>query len=645
MTSQRTIDITLRGIPDAQLKRTLNRLDTIERSALKIKLDVNPAALRAVGDLGASIQDANTRIMQASSHVDTLGSDARRAEGDIRNLTAELRRVGSTASGARRAGGAIDDLGSDARRAESDVSSLVTSLKGIGPAVGGAAIAGGLVIAADRLGEEAAQILAISRQTGLTVEAVQAIQARAAVIGQDLDVGDFTEVSNRLGEIRQEALRGEEATIGINQALKDLGFDPREITAQQIPEILQALGEVEDQARRAFLGDEIFSSAFERIAPSLNLPDDLQRQLDNTARSSEALLESMERNRIKTQQVTAQFKAAASVGLGSFVQAASPAVDILSKLSLGLADIVESNPYLITALGALGAATLVLAKRQVILNAALAAGAILRGGPAGLIQVGTAIATAAAIGGVGYYAISRGSQIQDEQGDSLGIQSRQDRQNEAIASGAREGVSDGAKDIATELANQQDNTLRAITPAVDCLNERVNNNDETTRFNQTQLNNLLAQAANASNVNVVDIPTQVAVAQRQEQRVQTVNATIQEAIDSIANRQPIPPGVADALNVNQDILDTSVGSRYEQRRLASLRYNIDQREGLPGFIDPNPFVFAEPDDSLVGRLPVIEQTIVFNGPVSSEDAVERISEEVYNATMEAEQDAAEALSR
>lgn len=396
---------------------------------------------------------------RAAADLRDLGHEARRVTGDVTVLDRRLADLDTR--GPRRAAADLRDLSREASRGASDVQGLEGDLRRLGPAVGSVLAVGGIALAVDRLGEASAQILAISRLTGLAVEDVQNIQARANLIGQDLDIGDFTEISNRLGEIREEARRGEEATIGARAALESLGFNPEQIVARDIPAILDALRQVEDQARRAFLGDEIFSSGFERIAPSLNLPPELERRLDNTRRLSEDNLRAFEEWRAESQALTASLTAAGASLLVDFLGPAADALDTVTQLVEGFAFLVEQNPALLYAIGATGAAMLLFAKRQAIANTALAIANALQG-PRGWVNLAVAAGVGLAVGGVAIASIRAGQDLRDER-----------QQAQVLGDATRQGAEEGTSKVAEEFQRQQQENLRAITPAVECNDRNI----------------------------------------------------------------------------------------------------------------------------------------------------------------------------
>ena len=443
MVMQERVNIQLVGQPNAALTDLTRRID--QQQEILIEGNVDRTLVTQVNRLDNDIVDSRNSAIRLERSIDDIDD-----------------------RGPREAARGVRTITNEAREADRSIDGLSGGLGRLGTSVAGLAGIGGTIFLADQLGEEAAQILAAAEQTELTVETIQELRNRAALINQDLDFGDFQEIANRIGEIRQEAIRNindadfEGATIGARESLEDLGLAAEEVTQRDIPAILDALSEIDDRATRAFLGDEIFSTFFERIAPSLNLPPDLERRLENTNTLGRETLEQFRANRIELMALGRDFQITGATVLSDFIGPMMTASMTLRNTVVGFNDIVDTNPALVAALGAAGVATLALAHRTSILNTALAVRAALSG-PAGIAS----LAVAAGIVGFSIYSANRGAQIQEEDN---ALEDITERQRDATF----EGVRAGANEIADEVSRVRDDTLRAITPGLDCLDDRLN---------------------------------------------------------------------------------------------------------------------------------------------------------------------------
>ena len=477
----RNIRIELIGQPDPILQDIVDRID--KRQVITIEGRVDPSIERSLDIIDTKLvasRQSTEKFGDALSDVEALSPNLENSledldrklfdsKGNVIRLESSLDDIDGM--GPRRASRSIRDLEDDARDATSEVDNLVGGLGRIGPAAAGigvgAAGLGGALLVADRLGEESARILAIHEQTGITLDTIQELDARAGLTGENVDIGEYQEIANRIGEIRREAIRNiddadfEGATIGAREALEDLGFNAEEVTQRDVPLILEALSQIEDRADRAFLGDEIFSTFFERIGSSYNLPPELEESLTNASKLSRETLEEFRANRIELQALGKDAQVTGALLLSGFVSPATTMLGTVRDITVGLNDIIDTNPLLIAAIAAAGVATVGFAAKTQILNAALAIRAALSG-PAGWAS----LAVAAGVAGLAIYSASRGSQIRTE---DQGVEEIQ----KAARVGSEEGVTKGADNIATAVEGIRDDTLRAITPAIDCLNDRI----------------------------------------------------------------------------------------------------------------------------------------------------------------------------
>ena len=424
--------------------------------ALRLTGETDPSLPRAFGSVSREIEDTNRRISETRAEQEKLNRElrgARRGTEEYDRLQGEVERARGEMS---RLTGALD------RQQESwttlnrrSTQFRNATLAGIG--VLGAA-AGGLLLQVDRLGESSAQILAIANSTGLAVEEVQRLQRVVGLTGFDLDIGDFNEISIRLGEIRQEA-----EDTNASKALEAIGLSARTVSTRDLPEIIRKLQEVDDVQRRAFLADEILGGTFaERVIPALDIPQEQLDRLNRVPTLTREQAEQFRNAKVELEAFKQQFgQTAATVG-SAFLPQITAALMAVEPLVAGFAAFAQDNPGVLVAIAAIGAATVTLTGILWAANAARAVGAALTPG------VGwAALAAAAVIGGgvaaLGASAVSRGRAALAEGSEQQG------NLTSGIQTAAREGTMEGSLAAAEELKNFNTRTLDNILPRIECL--------------------------------------------------------------------------------------------------------------------------------------------------------------------------------
>ena len=433
--------------------------------ALRLTGETDPSLPRAFGSVSREIDDTNRRIVEARAQQERLTRELRgvrrgteeydRLQGEVERARGEMSRLTGVLNAQQESWTTLNRRSTQFRNA---------TLAGLG--VLGAGV-GGLILQVDRLGESSAQLLSIANSTGLAVEEVQRLQRVVGLSGFDLDIGDFTELSIRLGEIRQEA-----EDTNAAKALDALGLTARTVATRDLPEIVRKLQEVEDVQRRAFLADEILGGPLaERLIPALDIPQEQLDRLERVPVLSREQAEQFRDARVELQAFKAQFaQTGATVG-SAFLPQLTSALEAVEPLVAGFSEFARENPQVLTAIAAIGAATVTLTG---IIWAAVAARATLAALTPGVGWA--ALAAAAVIGGgvagLGAAAVSRGRAALAEGA------TEQRTLTSGIRDAAEMGTRAGSMAAAEELKDFNSRTLENILPRIDCVEERLEDRPE-----------------------------------------------------------------------------------------------------------------------------------------------------------------------
>lgn len=428
--------------------------------ALRLRGETDPSLPRVFGSVSREIDETNRRIADTRSEQTRLNRELRQVDKG----TEEYQRLEREVEGAR---GEMSRLTGELDRQQSswgDLNRRADRFRNItlaGTAALGVAV-GALILQVDQLGETSAELLSISNATGLAIEDVQRLQRVVGLVGQDLDIGDFNELSIRLGEIRQEG-----GDIGASRALSALGLDARTVATRDLPLIIHRLQEVDDVQRRAFLADEILGGTLaERLIPALDIPQEQLDRLDRVPVLTREQAEQYRNARVELEAFKQQFVLTGAAVGGAFLPALTGALETVEPLVAGFAEFAREYPHVLTGIAAIAAATVTLTGIIWAANAARAVAAALTPG------VGwAALAAAAVIGGgvaaAGAAAVSRGRAALAEGAREQG------QLTSGIEQAAEEGTRRGSMAAAEELMDFNQRTLDNILPRVECLeNER-----------------------------------------------------------------------------------------------------------------------------------------------------------------------------
>ena len=416
--------------------------DTVSRFVLRVRGEQDADLPRVFGRVSRSINRVN----------EELGT----VQGSLRNQRMELRRL-------REGSEEYDRLATEISQTETEVSRLTNELDaqqrswrrlnqvgrvsrnvflGVGAAIGVGV--GALVLQTDRVGQMAAELRAISLETGIATEDLQRLQLQVRATGSELDIDELRELNIRLGEAAA-------AGTGVAaEALELLGFNARQVSSRDFPELLASIEALDTPELRQFFADEIFGGQFaERVVPTFNLDAESRAALAEVNVLTDEQIDQFARSRIQLQALQAEFSQAAA-GIGSsFLPIMTDLLETVQPIVAAFGQWAEENPVIIRTLAGVAAGVAVITGTIWLLNRALAVRAALSG-PTGWIALGLAGAIGLGAIGIGLATARAGT---DTLEDSEGTQ------QEIVRAGTYQGVMQANIEERSELANSLVNIL------------------------------------------------------------------------------------------------------------------------------------------------------------------------------------------
>ena len=434
--------------------------------ALRLQGETDPSLPRVFGALSRELQSTQAEIGQVRERQMRLNRELRgvergseeyeRLQGEIEEARRDMSRLTGQLDRQQESWGRLN------RRSERFRNITLAGFAALGAGVGG------LILQIDQLGESSAQILSISNATGLAVEEVERLQRVVGLVGQDLDIGDFNELSIRLGEIRQEA----EKETPARGALEALGLTAREVSTRDLPLIIERLQQVGDVQRRAFLADEILGGTLaERLIPALDIPQEQLDRLNEVPAISREQREQFAAARVELEAFKQSFQLTGAAVGSAFLPRMTEALEAVQPLVLGFSRFASEHPNVLAALAAIAAGTVALTGIIWAANTARAVAAALTPG------VGWAALGAAAIIGGGVFAAGAAALGQGQTALAEGFDT-QERLTGGIRQAAYEGTREGGQETADALMRSQERTLENILPRFECLEERIEDRRE-----------------------------------------------------------------------------------------------------------------------------------------------------------------------
>ena len=416
--------------------------DTVSRFVLRVRGEQDAELPRVFGRVSRSINRVN----------EELGT----VQGSLRNQRMELRRL-------REGSEEYDRLATEISQTETEVSRLTNELDaqqrswrrlnqvgrasrnvflGVGAAIGVGV--GALVLQTDRVGQMAAELRAISLETGIATDELQRLQLQVRATGGELDIDELRELNIRLGEA---AVAG---TGTAAEALELLGFNARQVSSRDLPELLTAIEALESREQRQFFADEIFGGQFaERVIPTFDLDPESRAALQEVNVLTETQIEQFARSRIQLQALQAEFsQAAAGIG-GAFLPIMTDLLETVQPIVAAFGQWAEENPMIIRTLAGVAAGVAVITGAVWLLNTALAIRAALQG-PTGWVALGLAATLGLGIAG---FAIANARSGNDT------LEDTEATQQEVVRAGTYQGVMQANIEERSELANSLVNIL------------------------------------------------------------------------------------------------------------------------------------------------------------------------------------------
>ena len=343
---------------------------------------------------------------------------------------------------------------------------------------GALAIAGataGLILYAENAGRSAQRLLDLERQTGITTDQLQRLQQQTKATGQELNPDQLLQFSRRLGQIQQESILAAdgvknlgasgESLLPASLALRTLGLDATQVSTQDLPLIIERLGQIEDISLRTALANDLLGRQLGASALSITeLSEEARASIDQQLISSHEQLEAYAATRIEIQKFKNDLgEVTAAIGQ-AFLPALRAGFDALAPFVQAFATFAEANPQVLIAIAATGAAVVGITGAIWALNTALAVRAALSG-PAGWAALGAAAAVGLSVGGLGAAAAAN---LNREQAN---IERLQEESIQGTAMATEEGAFRGTREAARLTAEETGNTLRNILPT--CPEEGV----------------------------------------------------------------------------------------------------------------------------------------------------------------------------
>ncbi len=436
--------------------------------AIKLQGETDPSLPRAFGSVSRELRQTQEDIGRVRETQQRLNRELRGVERGSEEYERIQGEIEQTRRDISRLTGQLDRQ-QDSWRRLNERSDRYRNITLGGFAALGAGV-GGLILQIDRLGESSAQILSISNATGLAVEEVERLQRVVGLVGQDLDIGDFNELSIRLGEIRQEA----EKETPARGALEALGLTARDVSTRDLPLIIERLQQVGDVQRRAFLADEILGGTLaERLIPALDIPQEQLDRLNEVPAITREQREQFAAARVDLQRFKQSFELTGAAVGSAFLPRMTEALDAVQPLVIGFANFASEHPNVLAALAAIAAATVTLTGIIWAANTARAVAAALTPG------VGWAALGAAAVIGGGVFAAGAAALGQGRSALAEGFDA-QERLTSGVEQAAYQGTREGGQETADALMRSQERTLENILPRFECLEERIDRQGEAT---------------------------------------------------------------------------------------------------------------------------------------------------------------------
>ena len=541
--------------------------------ALKLQGETDPSLPRVFGTLSRELQQTQSDIGRVRETQQRLTRELRGVERG----SEEYERLQSEIEGSRREMSRLTgqlDQQQDSWQRLNQRSERFRNVTLAGFAALGAGV-GGLLLQIDRLGESSAQILSISNATGLAVEDVERLQRVVGLVGQDLDIGDFNELSIRLGEIRQEA----EKETPARGALEALGLTARDVSTRDLPLIIDRLQQVGDVQRRAFLADEILGGTLaERLIPALDIPQEQLDRLNQVPAISREQREQFAAARVELEAFKSSFQLTGAAVGSAFLPRMTEALEAVQPLVVGFSRFASEHPNVLAALAAIAAGTVALTGIIWAANTARAVAAALTPG------VGWAALGAAAVIGGGVFAAGAAALGQGQTALAEGFDT-QERLTSGIQQAAYQGTREGGEETADALMRSQERTLENILPRFECLEERIDRRGE-----ELPPERRLPAPSSPTTPEVPDedlfvqLPVRIAPGSDRDGEMSALERhfalsrqrRVQAVLDDIAaNEAPVPTGEITSLERPLDERDLAALSRLEPNR--GLRSELQDR--------------------------------------------------------------------
>lgn len=416
--------------------------------------------------IGASEESNLPRVFgRVAASIENTRMEIKTLQGTQRDLNAELRRTERGTDAYRDLERQIVDTRGRITRLTSDLNdqeqswrriNRVSDIAGrtfISGAAALTAATAGFVLAVENTGQASQELLALQRETGISIEYLQQLQNLARAVGTELDVDEFRELNIRLGEAQT-------GTGIAADAFRALGIDLALATSENLPFLLDRLAEL-NREQRQFYADELFGGTLaERLIPTLDLPPEQRAAILSVTTLTQEQAEEFALARVQLQALKQEFGASAAALAAGFLPILTEVNDTVTPIARTFAEWASNNPELVLTLGGVIAGITATAGAVWALNSALAVRAALSG-PAGW----AALAVAAGLGIAGFVI---GGQVAGSISDSQSSIGQVQDDLRTIPVRVGEEVESGVGKVVDRQADMLEGELENILPSARC---------------------------------------------------------------------------------------------------------------------------------------------------------------------------------
>ena len=329
------------------------------------------------------------------------------------------------------------------------------------------AVLAGLTLQVETLGQQYAQFLTVSRQTGIPVEEIGRLRNEVKLTGQELDALQLLELDKLFGEFQGTLRATGQATGSVADGARILNLDLSQVssTTEYLNTVLDALRNEQNAQVRQFAADRLLAGLSPTLSATLFLSEEELQIARSTTVATEEQTEALVLANAQLNQLKEEFQQVAVAAGDALLPTFTALLDAITPLVQGFGALVSENPHVIAALLGVGLALTTLTAITWLYNAADAVRNALSG-PAGWIALGIAVAVGAAFTIAATGAISRANAEREA------LQRQRDEREENIPRETADATGPAVgKAVRGELdaSNRRtEDTLENILPVAEC---------------------------------------------------------------------------------------------------------------------------------------------------------------------------------